>query len=107
MEAPTNIYLTWHIKSDNTIFLDANNNPYLQFSYDELTKEKISSNGGYGIKLSANREVDNKITGYDIKLSFIDYLRFCIKWAGFPNLHWFQEELKDDSLFQKIKSMAH
>lgn len=99
-------YTKWHIKHNENIFLDENSNPYLWFSYDELTKDGISGDGGYGIELSSKSSIDGKFSNYGIELNFIDYLRLCFKWAGFPNLHWFQEELKDDKLFQEIKRIG-
>ncbi len=100
-------YTKWHIKRNENIFLDENEKPYLWFSYDELTKDGISGDGGYGIALNTTTSIDGKFVNYGIDLSFIDYLRLCFKWAGFPNLHWFQDELKDDKLFQEIKRIGN
>lgn len=99
-------YTKWHLKHNENIFIDEKNNPYLWFSYDELTKDGISGDGGYGIELKAIYCIDGNVANYGIDLQFIDYLRLCFKWAGFPNLHWFQDELKDDELFQEIKKIG-
>ena len=102
-------YTKWHIKHNENIFMDENNHPYLWFSYDELVKDGISGDGGYGIKLgeTGTQSIDGYVSNYGIELQFIDYLRLCIKWAGFPNLHWYQDELKDDKLFQEIQKLGN
>jgi len=100
-------YAKWWVKSDSTIFIDKEKKPYVWFSQDEYTKDKVSGGGGYGVHLTSQNSIDSTLANYGIDISFIDYLRLCFKWAGFPNLHWFQDELKEDKLFQEIKKIGN
>jgi hypothetical protein len=68
--------------------------PYVQFSFDEEQKEGISGSGwGYGLRLYPRVRLDASLVNYGANIDFISYLRLCCKWAGFPNLEWFQQEV--------------
>ncbi|NES66624.1 MAG: hypothetical protein F6K24_15870, partial [Okeania sp. SIO2D1] len=72
---------------------------YIEFSYDEETKEGISGTGvGYGVKLYSKPCIDGTLVNYEDSFGFIDYLRLCFKWGGFPNLQWFESDVNPNFL---------
>lgn len=81
--------------------LHSKSGSYLQFSYDEDAKEGSSGSGlGYGIKIYSQPQIEGVLTNYGYTIDFVNYLRLCFKWGGFPNLEWFQ-----DSIDPRFKSL--
>lgn len=75
--------------NSNDIHKDKDGRYTVIFSFDEFTKEKISGGVGYGIYLSENTEIDSLVSFFGKEpITFVEYLRLCIKWAGFPGLEW-------------------
>jgi len=60
---------------------------YLEISPDFYHKDNVSGGIPYGIEITKTQQVDSKLlnTPYG-DLFFIDYLRLCFKYGGFPNI---------------------
>ena len=81
------------IKMHSEDVFDGNDNNYcVMFSPDVYFKEDVSGDFGYAISLSEEVVIDNKVLFYqnidDKPIYFMDYLRLCFKWAGFPSFEW-------------------
>jgi hypothetical protein len=101
-------YCLWF--SENNVEMkqdDENGLYYYPFSSDEYFKEGISGAGFYGIYLNSKTLIDGNIYGFGIDITFMDYLRLCFRWAGFPALQWLQDEIHfDDPVLQFIKKIS-
>jgi hypothetical protein len=59
--------------------------PSLQLAPDCLHKANISGGATYGVTIP-NDAVDPLFENEEHGLPFVDYLRLCFRWAGFPRL---------------------
>jgi len=46
-----------------------------------------------------NPSMDGTLDGYDPHLTFVEYLRRCIRWAGFPGMAQWKDTPADDLVF--------
>lgn len=78
---------------------------YLGFSPTPYTKENTSDDGLLGIFLYEREVLDGKLANYGKNLTFLEYLRNCFRWGGFPGLAFVNDIPKDDpnmTLISKI-----
>ena len=77
-------------------------------------KENVSSNGLYGIELTTNQQIDSRFLGFfddpavekQEEILFIDYLRLCFKWAGFPGLEFAARNQVDDYIWDVVSNIV-
>ncbi|OJJ21539.1 hypothetical protein BKI52_13425 [marine bacterium AO1-C] len=77
-------------------------------------KENVSSNGVYGIELTANQQIDSKFQGFfddpdaeqPEEILLLDYLRLCFKWAGFPGLEFANRNEVDDYIWDVVSNIV-
>ncbi|WPQ60133.1 hypothetical protein SIO70_17470 [Chitinophaga sancti] len=68
-------------------------------SPDEHVKENVSGGIGYGLELTKTPRIDTNIIDFTETISFIEYLRLCLKWAGLVGLDKYEEgEIPNDIL---------
>jgi hypothetical protein len=65
----------------------------LQLAPDYLHKASISGGAAYGFTIP-NENADAEFENEAHALPFVDYLRLCFRWAGFPRLE--NEALSDE-----------
>lgn len=101
-------YLKWQKEEPSSVFRDEENKVYLWFSPDQFMKDKVSGGIGYGIYLHSKQKIDAELANFGYKINFVDYLRICFRWAGFPNLEWFKDEPKvnEHPLFKQIQELG-
>lgn len=79
---------------------------------DAFFKENISGGGYYGIELTPNQQIDARLKGFFTEQEaeeapmFIDYLRLCFKWAGFPGLEFANRNEVDDYIWDVVSNIV-
>lgn len=62
------------------------NTAFLEFSADDLHKDNISGGPPYSIEITNSKNIDSKVLNESNKTTFINYLRICFKYGGFPGM---------------------
>lgn len=86
--------------------IDERNKGYkVLISPDEFVKENVSGGIGYGLELHNKKRIDSNILGFGENVSFIEYLKLCLKWAGLVGLDRYDENEIPDSIMRVILSV--
>lgn len=82
-------------KEDMKEYLDdpTYGNAFLEISADDLHKDNISGGPPYSIQITKEKSIDSKVLNEANNTTFINYLRICFKYGGFPGME-FQESSK-------------
>lgn len=69
--------------------------PYsLEIAPDEVHKAGYSGGGPYEIYFP-DLAIDAPLQNWSKKVTFVEYLRICFQWGGFPGLAWIEEVAKN------------
>ncbi|WPQ60137.1 hypothetical protein SIO70_17490 [Chitinophaga sancti] len=71
----------------------------------EYVKEILSGDMGYELELHQTKRIDSNIIGFVETISFIEYLRLCLKWAGLVGLERCKEGEIPDEIIRVIEDI--
>lgn len=86
--------------------IDENRKGYkVLISPDEFVKENVSGGIGYGLELHPTKRIDSNILGFSKNVSFIEYLRLCLKWVGLVGLERYDYDEIPDYIMKLISDI--
>lgn len=71
---------------DMHIYIEEDNRLFIDVAPDIYHKDNVSGGAPYQIELSKTPSIDSKFLNEPHRTTFIDYLRICFNWGGFPNI---------------------
>ena len=90
-------------------FTSEGHKPYIDIAPDFYHKDNVSGGSPYGIEVTNTKQVDSMFlnTPYNENLFFIDYLRLCFEWGGFPNISEYNDNYQSfiDNLKTGLKTI--
>lgn len=99
VETVTNKY--WPQEMEEKI--DEGDALYLELAADDLHKDNVSGGPAYSLEITKDPSVDGLFLNDPHATTFINYLRICFEYCGFPSIN--RPEHKNDyqSFFDKVK----
>ncbi|CAM4023298.1 Knr4/Smi1-like domain-containing protein [Flavobacterium branchiophilum] len=76
---------------------------FLNLSADDLHKDNVSGGQAYAIKITSEPTIDSKFMNEPNDTTFINYLRICFEYCGFPSIT--RPDMNNDyqTFFDKVK----
>lgn len=81
---------------------DEGESPYLELSADAFHKDNISGGPAYALQITKNKSIDSLMINEPNNTTFIDYLRICFEYCGFPGLAHYSDN-NSRSFLAKIR----
>ncbi|TND07828.1 MAG: hypothetical protein FD123_2818 [Bacteroidetes bacterium] len=77
---------------------------FLDLAADDLHKDNVSGGQVYAIQITSQPSIDSNFLNEPNNTTFINYLRICFEYCGFPGIA--RPEMKNDyqAFFDKVKS---
>jgi len=78
-------------------------NAFLELAADDLHKDNVSGGQAYTIQITKEPSIDSNFMNEPNNTTFINYLRICFKYCGFPGIT--RPGTKNDyqAFFDKVK----
>lgn len=76
----------WKEEMESNISDGYSPSAYLVFAPDFYHKDNVSGGQAYSIEVTNPRSIDSKILFEENNITFIEYLRRCFEWGGFPRV---------------------
>lgn len=76
---------------------------FLEFSADDLHKDNISGGAPYSIQITKERSIDSKVLNESNNTTFINYLRICFEYGGFPGMEVQERPKSYNEFLEKIE----
>ncbi len=92
-------------KEDIKQYIDDENfgNAFLDLAADDLHKDNISGGQSYAIQITKEPSIDSNFINEPNNTTFINYLRICFEYCGFPSIT--RPDMSNDyqAFFDKVK----
>jgi len=91
----------WHQEMEERI--DEGDALYLELAADDLHKDNVSGGAPYSLEITKQPSVDGLFLNEPNNTTFINYLRICFEYCGFPSITRPEYNNNYQEFFDKIK----
>ena len=93
----------WKENMEDYFSDDKDGTVFLELAADDLHKDNVSGGPPYSLDITKSPSIDSKFRNEPNETTFINYLRICFKYCGFPGLA--RPDTKNDyqTFFDKVK----
>ncbi len=93
----------WHEEIQQYIDDEDNEDAFIELAADDLHKDNMSGGQPYAIQITKKHSIDSSFVNERNNTTFINYLRICFEYCGFPGITRPDTNNDYQAFFDKVK----